>query len=352
MRVQILTVLLLGLSLAGAQEAVAQKKKGGWFRDLFGVKAPELEYVAPDTLLQSFTDSLQNVGGGGEEEIEFDLLMNEEFDSKSLRKELSIVSEDTASFVPEIESLVEVSEELKISKDWITLHEYFSVWDSWNINPYEVDATKFADTVSLQLFDTLSNAWAAPLNEMHVTSDFGFRRYRWHYGTDIRLNTGDSVRTVFDGIVRIKKYDPSGYGYYILVRHKNGLETLYGHLSKQLVEVGDELKAGDVLGLGGSTGRSSGPHLHFEFRYQGNPLNPEDVYDFEMNSPVADTFLVTPETFSYLKEARKIYFHKVRSGDTLSGISKKYGVSMNKICSLNGIRKTSVLRVGQRLRIN
>lgn len=355
MRVIIGIVLLLGLSLAGTQEAAAQKKKSSWFRDLLGVKAPELEYVAPDTLRQSFADSLQNVGGGGEEEIELELLAEKEeegFDFKSLRKELSIVSEDTASYVSEIESLVEVSEELMINKDWITLHEYYSIWDSWNINPYEVDASKFADTVSLQLFDTLTNAWSKPLDETFVTSDFGFRRYRWHYGTDIRLNIGDSVRTVFDGIVRIKKYDPSGYGYYILVRHKNGLETLYGHLSKQLVEVGDEIKAGEVIGLGGNTGRSSGPHLHFEFRYQGNPLNPEDVYDFKNNSLLADHLLVTPETFSYIKEARKVYYHKVRSGDTLSEISRKHGVPISKICSLNGIRKNTILRVGQRLRIH
>ena len=353
MRFFIIIVLMLGVSLAGTQEVAAQKKNS-WFRDIFRVKAPELEYVEPDTLQKKYMDPLQNFGGGGEEEIELDLLMAEDegFDARSLKRELSILSEDTAAFIPEFETLVEVSEQLLINKDWITLHEYYSVWDSWNINPYEVDAAKFADTVSLLLFDTVSNPWSRPLEDMRVTSDFGFRSYRWHYGTDIGLNTGDSVRTVFDGIVRIKKYDPSGYGYYLLVRHKNGLETLYGHLSKQLVEVGDEIKAGDVIGLGGSTGRSSGPHLHFEFRYQGNPLNPSDVYDFEQNALLGDTLLVTPETFSYLKEARKVHYHKVRSGDTLSGISKKHGVPINKICSLNGIRKNTILRVGQRLRIN
>lgn len=352
MRFLLIIVLTLGVSLAGTQEASAQKKKS-WFRDIFRVKAPELEYVEPDTLQKKFNDPLVNYGGGGEEEIEVDLLAEEEdFNSGYLKRGLSIVSEDTIAYVPEMEVLVEVSEQLMINKDWITLHEYYSVWDSWNINPYEVDATKFADTVSLNLFDTLTTSWSKPLDETRVTSDFGFRRYRWHYGTDIALNTGDSVRTVFDGIVRIKKYDPSGYGYYLLVRHKNGLETLYGHLSNQLVEVGDEVKAGDVIGLGGSTGRSSGPHLHFEFRFQGNPLNPSDVYDFEQNALLSETLLVTPETFSYMKEARKVHFHKVRRGDTLSGISKRHGVSINKLCSLNGIRKNSVLRVGQRLRIN
>lgn len=345
-------MLLLVICLAGIQQATAQNKKKSWFRELFRPKAPELEYVAPDTLKHSFVDSLQPVGGGGEEEIEL-AKEEDDFEAKDLKKELSITAEDTAAFIPEPDNLVEVSEELLINKNWVSSHEYYALWDSWNINPYEMDAAKFADTVSLQLFDSLAaEGWSPMLDETHITSNFGLRRYRWHYGTDIRLNTGDSVRTVFDGIVRIKKYDPSGYGYYLLLRHKNGLETLYGHLSKQMVEVGDEVKAGEVIGLGGSTGRSSGPHLHFEFRYQGNPLNPKDVYDFEQNTLTGDTLLLSPETFSYIKEARKVYYHKIRRGDTLSGISRRYGVSMSKICKLNGIHKTTVLRVGRRLRIN
>lgn len=341
--------------VVGVTDVYAQKK-GAWFRDIFRVKAPKLEYIAPDTVQKSFPDSLLNAGGGGEElGLDNEELHADEDKAVNLKKDLSIASEEEVSdFVAEEEMLVEVSEELQINKVWVTLHEYYSLWDSWNINPYEVDAEKFIDTVSLHLFDAeaLAGGWSPPLDEGHVTSNFGMRRYRWHYGTDVRLNTGDSVRSVFDGIVRIKKYDPSGYGYYLLVRHKNGLETLYGHLSKQMVEVGDEIKAGEVIGLGGSTGRSSGPHLHFEFRYQGNPINPEEIFDFDQNAFAADTLTISPETFSYVKEARKVYFHRVRRGDTLSGISRKYGVSMNKICKINGIRKTTVLRVGQRLRIN
>jgi murein DD-endopeptidase MepM/ murein hydrolase activator NlpD len=346
-------LFLLGFVLTvGVADAHAQKKDG-WFRKLFRVKTPQLEYVAPDTVQKSFNDTLLNAGGGGEElGLDNPELHGSGDEEVNLKNDLSIIAEEV-DIAPE-EMLVEVSEELRINKEWVSLHEYYSLWDSWNINPYKVDAGKFADTVSLQLFEAeaLAGGWSPPLEETRVTSNFGMRRFRWHYGTDVGLNTGDSVRTVFDGIVRIKKYDPSGYGYYLLVRHKNGLETLYGHLSKQIVEVGDEVKAGEVIGLGGSTGRSSGPHLHFEFRYQGNPINPEEIYDFEQNTISADTLTISPETFSYVKEARKVYFHRVRRGDTLSGISRRYGVSMNKICKLNGIRKSSVLRVGQRLRIN
>jgi murein DD-endopeptidase MepM/ murein hydrolase activator NlpD len=347
-------LFLLSLVLTVGVADVHAQKKGGWFRELFRVKTPKLEYVAPDTVQKSFPDTLLNAGGGGEElGLDNPELHGSDDEEVNLKKDLSIVVEEEVETAPE-EMLVEVSEELRINKEWVSLHDYYSLWDSWNINPYEVDAGKFADTVSLQLFEAeaLAGGWSPPLDETHITSSFGMRRFRWHYGTDVRLNTGDSVRTVFDGIVRIKKYDPSGYGYYLLVRHKNGLETLYGHLSNQLVEAGDEVKAGEVIGLGGSTGRSSGPHLHFEFRYQGNPINPEEIYDFGQNTISTDTLTISPETFSYVKEARKVYFHRVRRGDTLSGISRRYGVSMNKICKLNGIRKSSVLRVGQRLRIN
>lgn len=355
MRERIVLSVVLLMLLAGAQDAAAQTKKKAWLKNLFKLKAAEIEYVDLDEQKVFEAEALQNFGGGGEDEIEADL-RGEEVNAEISTVEALLpetAEEEDFEELEEAESLVAITEELHINKDWLSLHDYFATWDSRNINPYEIDAAKFADTVSLYLIDSLlEHSWSPPLEDMHVTSDFGFRGYRWHYGTDIRLKTGDSVRTVFDGIVRIKKYDPRGYGYYLLVRHKNGLETLYGHLSKQMVEVGDEIKAGDVIGLGGSTGRSSGPHLHFEFRYQGNPVNPGEIYDFKHNALSADSLTISPETFAYVKEARKIHFHKVRRGDTLSGISRRYGVSMNKVCSLNGIKKTSVLRVGQRLRIN
>lgn len=353
MRAPIIVSVVLFMLLACAQDAAAQKKS--WFKNLFKIKEPEIEYVDLNEEKVFAADTLQNFGGGGEDEIEADL-RGEEVSAEAVALEAllsELEEEEDYEEGEEAESLVAITEELHINKDWLDLYDYFATWDSRNINPYELDAAKFADTVSLYLIDSLMElSWSPPLEHTHVTSNFGFRGYRWHYGTDIRLSTGDSVRTVFDGIVRIKKYDPSGYGNYVLVRHKNGLETLYGHLSKQMVEVGDEIKAGDVIGLGGSTGRSSGPHLHFEFRYQGNPVNPGDVYDFKKNTLAADSLTISPETFAYVKEARKVHFHKVRRGDTLSGISRKYGVSVNKLCGLNGIKKSSVLRVGQRLRIN
>src|SRR5690606_35983628 len=127
---------------------------------------------------------------------------------------------------------------------------------------------------------------------------------RWHYGTDLKLDTGDTVVAAFDGIVRIAQYDRLGYGHYILLRHYNGLETLYGHLSAYSVKVGDLVKAGEMIGLGGSTGRSSGPHLHYEVRYQGIAINSDDLYNFMDFSLRVDTLLITSNNFSYLNEAR------------------------------------------------
>ncbi|UXP31080.1 peptidoglycan DD-metalloendopeptidase family protein [Reichenbachiella agarivorans] len=247
---------------------------------------------------------------------------------------------------------VEVSEQLLIDSVWVTIREYYSIWSSTKVNPYELDGEQFQDTVRLPLtFQNPQLDWAMPLEQMTITSPFGLRHWKWHYGDDLRLNTGDSVKVAFDGIVRLAMYDRYGYGNYVLVRHYNGLETLYGHLSKRLVVAGDVLKAGDVLGLGGSTGRSSGPHLHFEVRYQGNAIRPTEVFNFETMSLNTEELEINASTFDYLKEARMIRFHKVRSGDTLSGISQRYGVSINKICSLNGISRKSILRIGQRLRI-
>ncbi len=337
--------MLLTFCVFAANTAEAQKKKKGFLRDLFRVKEPETIYVEPDTS-QKTTRPAEPIL------VNEEILEEEEFDETSLKRELSLIAEDTSAVAPDSAILVEVAEELFISDEWVTAQEYFSVWDSYNINPYKIDAGKFADTVALQLYDANNkNSWSPPLESVRVTSNFGFRGYRWHYGTDIALNIGDSVRSVFEGIVRIRKYDPSGYGYYIVVRHRNGLETLYGHLSKQLVDVGQEVKAGEVIGLGGNTGRSSGPHLHFETRYMGTPLNPGDLYDFDANKWSVETVTITQANFEYLKEAQKVVYHRVRRGDTLSGIARRYRTSVSQLTRLNRLSKRSVLKIGQRIRV-
>ncbi len=186
-----------------------------------------------------------------------------------------------------------------------------------------------------------------------ITSNFGPRRSRMHYGVDIKLNTGDTVVSAFEGMVRISRYHRQ-FGHVVVVRHPNGLETLYAHLSRRIAENGDRVEAGQPLGLGGNTGRSTGSHLHFEVRYLGRPIDPTLVFDVNEGTLHADTLVVGPALFKTVEEARKAVtrsaFHRVRSGDTLSAISRRYGVPVKRLCQLNRIRQASVLRVGQRIR--
>ncbi|WP_245531071.1 M23 family metallopeptidase [Belliella baltica] len=274
-------------------------------------------------------------------------------DYVNLNKRLSIVSEDTLSLIwAPTNQLVKVSEQIQIDSIWITAFEYYSSWDSQKINIYDFNPKGFKDTVYVKLYDQFfGTKWALPLDQTKITSEFGFRRYRWHHGTDLKLNTGDPIYSTFDGIVRIKSYDRNGYGYYVVVRHKNGLETLYGHMSKILVEVGQEVKSGDVLGLGGSTGRSTGPHLHFEVRYQGLSINPTQLFDFSVGRLHSDIYAVTSASFDHVIEAQKSVYHRVRSGENLSIIARKYGTRVSNLTRLNNLTTRSILRVGQNLRI-
>ena len=190
-----------------------------------------------------------------------------------------------------------------------------------------------------------------------------------HNGLDIKVYIGDTIRAAFDGRVRMVKYERRGYGKYVVIRHDNGLETIYGHLSKQIVDEDQYVKAGDPIGLGGNTGRSTGSHLHFETRFLGEVINPEFMFDFPNQDIVADSYLFVrgANRYTYQRtralaavkagksgadEAEKaaIRYHKIRKGDTLGRISRIYHVSIDKLCRLNGIKRTTVLRIGQVLR--
>ena len=222
-----------------------------------------------------------------------------------------------------------------------------------------------------------------------VTSNYGPRWGRRHEGLDIKVYTGDTIRSAFSGKVRIVKFDRRGYGNYVVIRHPNGLETVYGHLSRQLVKEGQELKSGDVIGLGGSTGRSSGSHLHFETLLNGVPINPALLFDFRMQDVTGDFYTYNQQTYSQeSNEATRLrgkmgnggytpemvrgesapafnpakqtasstssagvkQYHKVKKGETLSAIARKRHTTVDRLCRLNGIKKTATLRPGQILR--
>ena len=187
--------------------------------------------------------------------------------------------------------------------------------------------------------------YCMPTDSTYITDKFGYRprRGRQHMGLDIRIKTGDTIRAAFDGKVRISRYERRGYGHYLVIRHPNGLETVYGHLSKKLVDENDIVHAGDPIALGGNTGRSTGPHLHFETRILGNAINPALMFDFPHQR--AQT-----EYYVYEKNTRPVYY-KVKSGDTLSGIALKNETSVSSICRLNGISSNAIIKPGQTLRI-
>lgn len=227
----------------------------------------------------------------------------------------------------------------------------FYDWITNDIHQRKFDFSKVKDSLPIILNDT-NDFYTHPVKG-NVTSEFGRRKWRYHYGTDIDLNTGDTVVSAFNGKVRISTYSKS-YGNVIVVRHNNGLETIYGHLSKRLVDVDSIISSGTVIGLGGNTGRSYGSHLHFEVRYFDEALDPRDIIAFEDFTTHFDTLNISKCNFSYRKDLKmlsEIKYHKVRSGNTLGHIARKYGTSINTICRLNGISRNKILQIGEKLRV-
>lgn len=291
----------------------------------------------------------------------------------SMNARKSLFREDTSNYDNvKLSNIVMISEEIAIDCVWITMRQYYKVWNSDAVNPYGIDASKFKDTIQIALYDSAKNQyWSAPMASNTINSNFGYRRYRWHHGTDLDLDTGEPIYAVFDGIIRVKKYG-RGFGNHIVIRHHNGLETVYGHLSATDVEVGAYVKAGQLIGRGGSTGRSTGPHLHFEMRYEGNSIDPATIFDFEKNEIKLKDFELTAANFKHLgarvnsththeddgdvdaeetHTVRRVIYHKIRSGDSLWKISRQYGVTIASICKLNNISSRSGLRLGKRLRV-
>lgn len=197
-----------------------------------------------------------------------------------------------------------------------------------------------------------------PTTNTKITDKFGYRprRRREHNGIDVKVNRGDTIYAAFDGKVRITAYQRKGYGHYILIRHSNGIETLYAHLSKKLVAVNENVKAGDPIGIGGNTGRSSGPHLHFETLLLGNCLDPALMFDFKNQDVTGDFYMYRKPGTKYIENGvvkiagPEKKYHIVKSGETIGRIASKYGVEQGMIFKLNKLGPRSIIRPGQRLR--
>lgn len=251
---------------------------------------------------------------------------------------------------------------------------YTEGWDSQRVNCYGNVTVPNSVTIDVSRFSMPHPGY--------ITSPYGYRRRfrRMHKGVDLKINMGDTIRAAFDGRVRIKNFERRGYGNYLVVRHTNDLETVYGHLSAFLVEADQYVKAGDPIGLGGNTGRSTGPHLHFETRYMGYAINPCAIFDFANQTTHTDTYTFSKSTYQnarnfspaanseyakqYLKaNPPKPYVrgssnvgagsstYRVRKGDSLSKIASRNGTTVARLCRLNGLKTTSKLQIGQKIKL-
>ena len=244
-------------------------------------------------------------------------------------------------------------------------------WDEESSNPYKMTLDSLPYSWSIWLVDSLDQYHCPYLGEVHPRGKFGPRRGRRHQGVDIPLKTGDPVYAMFNGRVRVSRY-LGGFGNLIIIRHENGIETFHGHLSKRNVESGDWVNAGDIIGLGGSTGRSTGPHLHFETRYDGFAFDPQWLVDFKTGELRHRLFILKKKYFNIYSnyaqdfedewkneeddkreeaERAAMRWHVVKSGDTLGRIAINNGTTVSEICRLNGISRNTVLKIGRRLRV-
>lgn len=248
------------------------------------------------------------------------------------------------------------------------VHDFLSLDTSYNyIWPWDInqcyssnkqnDLESLKDTLWVCVTDSLYSNFVMPFDG-RVTSRYGYRRGRYHNGIDIDLQTGDSVVAAFDGKVRYAKYNDSGFGNLVVIRHYNGLETFYAHLSELDVVPNQVVKAGELIGKGGNTGHSYGSHLHFETRFYDAPMNPEEIIDFKKKCIRNENLFIhaglfrpgASPSYASISGGGEAYY-RIRSGDNLTQIAIKHRTSVGQICRLNNIRPTTTLRVGRTLRV-
>lgn len=307
------------------------------------------------------------------------------------------IHEDTSSIDEGELMIVEIEEEARFpgSDEMVNIASYFSVWDNRYVDPYGIDPKDFDEIVPIKLYDVNKGRyWSPPLDACPITSHFGYRYRRWHQGTDIDLETGDKVYATFDGIIRISGTQ-GAFGRCVVIRHYNGLETVYGHMSQLHFPENTIVKAGDEIGKGGNTGRSSGSHLHYETRYEGNAFDAENIFKFERSNTeiYSDELVLSSKMYDYLRgkssrvnnynvstdeaiqpsqelpqegteiseeddfeeekpvEIVQKVWYRVKPGDNLTKIARNYGTSVNAICRLNKISSYKNLMAGTKIRV-
>lgn len=290
----------------------------------------------------------------------------------------------------QVETIDEAGEVYK--KNWIT-NQIFAYRN--------LSSKDIPETVELELMTTYEDYHAPIIGK--VISKYGKRGSRNHTGVDIPLKTGEPIFSTFGGKVRYAQFNSGGYGNLVIIRHENGLETYYAHLSRINVKPDDMVGAGMVIGLGGSTGRSRGPHLHFEMRYHDQTFDPEYIIDFptgdiryqtfalnksflNIKSSASETLdeetsydeallaidspdgkLTSEDILNNISESQKKavqqqkaaaakpntdpLYHTIKKGDNLGKIAKRYGTTIKKLCQLNKISENTMIREGKKLRV-
>lgn len=244
-------------------------------------------------------------------------------------------------------------------------------WKSSGTDPYGIQLADLPAQWSIWCVDSLDQYHCPYQGEVYYRGKFGMRRGRRHQGVDLPLKKGEPIYATFTGKVRISKYW-GAYGNVVVIRHENGIETFYAHLSERLVEADQWVNAGDVIGYGGSTGRSTGPHLHFETRYKGYAFDPQWLIDFKTGQLRHRLFVLKKKYFNIYSnyeqdfddeakneeedkkedaEREAMRWYTVKSGDTLSGIAYRNHTTVKEICRLNGIKPDVILQIGKRLRV-
>ncbi len=328
-------------------------------------------------------------------------------DSIPVKRHVPVASVRSLGRVSPIDTLSTTSEELKIilfndntwryvrtkpaEKDESIFKEY------WNTSVthvyYGVTTDKLPESIPIQLIDSITGHHYP--YKGYMSSKYGPRNGRSHQGVDLPLKTGDPVYAAFDGKVRYSAFSSSGYGNLVIIRHDNGLETYYAHLSERLVSANDRVVAGQQIGKGGSTGRSSGPHLHFEARYKGQSFDPERLFDFKTGELRSSNILLKRRHFSITskyeqdfndeeatakaeaaekaaaakkptttttkssttakstttKSSTTTQYHTVVEGDTFGSLAKKYHTTSEAIQKLNPDVEPTKMRIGQKIRV-
>lgn len=275
-----------------------------------------------------------------------DSLLDQKMISKSLLKEINAYVEEQLTEHDFYISLTNFYEDTPIPSN-----SMYENWDTETIYPYEDELSVNDTNVLLTLVDVENLCdFVMPIPEPVITSNYGYREGRSHNGIDLDLEVWDPVVASFDGMVRIALKHP-GYGRVVVIRHYNGLETLYAHLHRLKVKPGDIVEAGQVIGLGGSSGRSTGSHLHYELRFKGKPINPKHVISFKESKLISNELELKRQKHNFVALPVGVEYHTIERGDFMFKIAKRYGLTVKDLCDLNDMRKSSVLRVGKKLRI-